>query len=95
MDLNEVYAQFKPVWDEFGKGNAEPAKALYSHRDDATLANPFGPIALGWGEVSKTLDYASSRFSDESPGSARGALLTTIPASATSWLMSCDTSINC
>jgi ketosteroid isomerase-like protein len=52
------------VWDEFGKGNAEPAKALYSHRDDATLANPFGPIARGWGEVSKTLDYASSRFSD-------------------------------
>ena len=64
MDLNEVYAQFKPVWDEFAKGNPEPAKALYSHRDDATLANPFGPVARGWDEVSKTLDYASSRFSD-------------------------------
>jgi len=64
MDLTDVYAQFKPVWDEFGKGNPEPAKALYSHRDDATLANPFGPVARGWDEVSKTLEYASSRFSD-------------------------------
>ena len=64
MDLADVYAQFKPAWDEFARGNPEPAKALYSHRDDATLANPFGPIARGWDEVSKTLDYASSRFSD-------------------------------
>ena len=64
MELAEVYAQFKPAWDEFAKGNPEPAKALYSHRDDATLANPFGPVARGWDEVSKTLVYASSRFSD-------------------------------
>ena len=64
MELADVYAQFKPAWDEFAKGNPEPAKTLYSHRDDATLANPFGPVARGWDEVSKTLDYASSRFSD-------------------------------
>jgi ketosteroid isomerase-like protein len=64
MDLNEVYAQFEPAWDEFAKGNPEPVKALYSHRNDATLANPFGPAVRGWDEVSKTLDYASSRFRD-------------------------------
>jgi hypothetical protein len=64
MELNEIYAQFKPAWDEFGKGNPELAKALFSHRDDATLANPFGGAVRGWDEVSKTLDYASSRFSD-------------------------------
>lgn len=64
MELNEIYAQFKPAWDAFGKGNPEPAKALFSHRDDATLANPFGGAVRGWDEVSKTLEYASSRFSD-------------------------------
>lgn len=64
MDLDEMYAQFEPAWDEFAKGNPEPAKALYSHRNDATLANPFGPAVRGWDEVSKTLEYASSRFHD-------------------------------
>ena len=62
MDLADVYAQFEPAWDEFAKGNPEPAKAMYSHRDDATLANPFGPAVRGWDQVSKTLEYASSRF---------------------------------
>lgn len=64
MDLADVYAQFEPAWNEFAKGNPEPAKALYSHRDDATLANPFGPAVRGWDQVSKTLEYASSRFRD-------------------------------
>ena len=64
MNLNEMYAQFEPAWDEFAKGNPEPAKALYSRRDDATLANPFGPAVSGWDQVSKTLEYASSRFRD-------------------------------
>jgi ketosteroid isomerase-like protein len=64
MDLAEVYEQFPPAWNEFARGNPEPVKALYSHRDDATLANPFGPAVRGWDEVSKMLDTASSRFSD-------------------------------
>ena len=64
MDLAEVYEQLGPALNEFAKGNPEPVKALYSHRDDATLANPFGPAVRGWAEVSRTLDYASSRFSD-------------------------------
>jgi Domain of unknown function (DUF4440) len=64
MDLAEVYEQFGRAWNEFAKGNPEPAKALYSHRDDATLANPFGLVVRGWDDVSRTLDYASSRFSD-------------------------------
>jgi ketosteroid isomerase-like protein len=64
MDLVEVYEQVWPALNEFAKGNPEPVKALYSHRDDATLANPFGLAVRGWDEVSKALDYASSRFSD-------------------------------
>src|SRR6266511_3530080 len=64
MDLAELYERIKPAWDEFARGNAEPAKALLSHGDDVTLANPFGPAVRGWDQVSKTLDYASSQFSD-------------------------------
>ena len=64
MDFEEFCAQFAPAWSEFARGNPEPAKALYSHRDDATLANPFGPAVRGWDQVSKSLEYASSRFSD-------------------------------
>ena len=64
MDLAEIYEQFSPAFNEFAKGNPEPVKALYSHCDDATLANPFGPAVRGWDEVSKMLQYASSRFRD-------------------------------
>jgi ketosteroid isomerase-like protein len=64
MDHREFCEQFQPAFDEFAKGNPEPTKALYSHRDDATLANPFGPAVRGWDQVSETLDHASSRFRD-------------------------------
>jgi len=64
VDLEEFVQQFKLAVDEFAKGNSEPTKALFSHGDDVTLANPFGPIAKGWDEVSGGLSYASSRFRD-------------------------------
>ncbi len=50
--------------DEFSRGNPEPIKAVFSHGDDVTLANPFGPAARRWKEVSGALEFASSRFSD-------------------------------
>jgi ketosteroid isomerase-like protein len=51
-------------------GNPEVYKTLYSRRDDVTLANPFGPPARGWSEVSATLDRAASHYRD---GEAVGA----------------------
>jgi hypothetical protein len=63
MDVADAYARFETALDDFAKGNPQPVKAL-SHRADATLANPFGPPARGWDDVSKMLDYASSRFRD-------------------------------
>jgi ketosteroid isomerase-like protein len=48
----------------FSRGDPEPVKALYSHQEDVTLANPFGPAVRGWGKVSAALDFASSRFSE-------------------------------
>jgi ketosteroid isomerase-like protein len=49
---------------ELTNGNPDLYKELYSHRDDVTLSNPFGPPALGWGEVSATLDRAAAKYRD-------------------------------
>jgi Domain of unknown function (DUF4440) len=50
--------------DEFFRGDPAPAKALYSHRQDATLANPFGPVAIGWEQVEGTIERAAANYRD-------------------------------
>ena len=47
---------------EITNGNPEVYKRLYSRRDEVTLANPFGPPARGWSEVSATLDRAAANY---------------------------------
>jgi hypothetical protein len=47
---------------EITNGNPEVYKSLYSRRDDATLANPFGPPVRGWKNVSATLDRAAENY---------------------------------
>jgi ketosteroid isomerase-like protein len=65
MDLGDTIGEYHQAVDEFSRGDPAPVKALYSHRDDVTLANPFvGPPARGWKKVIEALDYASSRFRD-------------------------------
>ena len=63
-DFEATIAQFQRAADEFAKGNSDPAKTLFSRREDVMLANPFGPAVLGWDRVAAALDYAASRFSD-------------------------------
>ena len=43
-------------------GNPEVYKTLYSRREDVTLANPFGPPARGWRDVSARLDRAAENY---------------------------------
>jgi ketosteroid isomerase-like protein len=64
MDLEEVIEQYHVALDEFSRGNPEPVKGLFSHGDDVTLANPFGPAVRGWKDASEAMDFASSRFRD-------------------------------
>ena len=47
-DFDEVVEQYHLAIGEFMKGNPEPAKEMFSHRDDVTLANPRGVVAHGW-----------------------------------------------
>jgi hypothetical protein len=49
---------------EFVKGKAEPYKALFSHREDVTVANPFLPVTRGWENVEDRMERAASRWSE-------------------------------
>ena len=64
MDLEEVVAQCRHALNGFVAGNPGPVKALFSHSDDVSLANPWGPPWRGWAQVSQALDAGAARFSD-------------------------------
>ena len=59
-DVDEAIQQYHLAQGEFLKGNPEPVKKLVSHRDDVSLANPYGPPVRGWEQVAKTIEHASS-----------------------------------
>jgi ketosteroid isomerase-like protein len=48
----------------FLAGDAEPVKRLFSRRERATLANPFGAPARGWAEIEPTIDRAVANYRD-------------------------------
>ena len=68
-DLGEFLEQYHGALDAFFGGDAAPAQDVYSHREDVTLANPFGPVARGWAEVESTMERAASNYRD---GNATG-----------------------
>ena len=63
-DLDKLIEQYDKALDEFVKGNPEPIKELFSHREYVTLSNPFFPVGHGWEEVAERLEGASSNFRD-------------------------------
>ena len=71
--FDEVVERYHVAAREFSRGNAEPVKGVFSHGDDVTLANPFGPAVHGWKQVSEALDYAASRFRDGGSPASRPA----------------------
>ena len=50
--------------EAFMTGDTGPFKALFSDRADATLANPFGGVAIGRAEILERLDRAASYYRD-------------------------------
>jgi ketosteroid isomerase-like protein len=59
-DFDEAVERFRVAQREFLKGNPELVKAQFSHRDDVSLANPYGPPVCGWQQVAQTVERASS-----------------------------------
>jgi ketosteroid isomerase-like protein len=64
VDFDLFVEEYHRALDAFFRGDPKPAQALYSHRDDATLANPFGPIATGWAAIADATERAASNYSD-------------------------------
>ncbi len=63
-EFDEVLERFKLAANELLKGNPVPLQTVFSHREDVSLANPFGPPAHGWDEVAKIMERAASNFRD-------------------------------
>ena len=63
-DVEQLIEQFHLATDEFLKGNPERTKTLFSHQEDVTLANPYGPPAHGWKQVAEVMEHASSTSRD-------------------------------
>ncbi len=61
-ELDQVIEQCRQALDEFVRGDPKPMQQMFSHRDDVSLANPFGPPAHGWDEVVATMDRAASNL---------------------------------
>ena len=63
-DLEQFIERYHRALGAFVRGDAEPIKALYSRRDDVTLANPFGPPVRGWDQVAATVERAAAFYQD-------------------------------
>src|SRR5215210_1454428 len=61
-DVDELIEQWQLAGYEFVKGNPEPAQKLFSHREDVSLNNPFGPPARGWEEVAAAMERGASQY---------------------------------
>jgi ketosteroid isomerase-like protein len=61
-NLDAVIDQSHQALDAFAKGDSEPFKAIYSHQADVSIANPFGPPAIGWEEAAATMDRAATHY---------------------------------
>jgi len=62
--FEEAIEQHHRALDAFMRRDTEPFKALFTRRDDATLANPFGGIACGWQEIPTRLDAAAANYAE-------------------------------
>ena len=60
--LDSAIEQSHFALSEFVRGDPEPFEVLFSHREDVTLGNPFGPFARGWQQVAETAAGAASRY---------------------------------
>ena len=63
-DLDQLRQRYHRSVAAFITGDAEVQKPLWSHRDDATLANPLGPPARGFDAVCEVMDRAAQQVSD-------------------------------
>jgi ketosteroid isomerase-like protein len=64
LDFDEALERYHRAASEFVKGNPEPYKMVFSHRDDVSLGNLFGPFVCGWKQAAETMGRAASLYRD-------------------------------
>ena len=62
--FNQAIEASHRALDEIARGNPDGFFELYSRRDDATLANPYGPPTRGWSEIEEVGRRAASNYRD-------------------------------
>ncbi len=62
--FEEAIAASHRALDEIARGNPESFFELYTCREDATLANPFGPPARGWSQIEAAGRRAAENYRD-------------------------------
>jgi ketosteroid isomerase-like protein len=63
-EVDLVIEQHHRALDRFIKGNPEPLKELFSHRENVSLANPFGLPVRGWKQAAETMERAATYYKD-------------------------------
>jgi len=63
-DLENARRQSRNAVAAIFRGDSQPARALFSDREDVTLGNPFGPFALGRKQLEEALERAASNYRD-------------------------------
>jgi len=63
-DVDEIIERYHQALGQLVNGNPEPLKEVYSHRDDVSFANPFGPAMRGRDEVARAAEGYASNYRD-------------------------------
>ena len=63
-DVDGLIERYHLALHELVNGNPEPLKEIYSHRDDVSLANPFGPLVRGWDRAARAIEGSASNYRD-------------------------------
>ena len=67
VDLDLTIQAYHDALSHIVRGDPGPVQRLYSHRDDVTLSNPWGPTRRGWADASAGVERAASQFRDGAP----------------------------
>jgi len=65
-EVDELIEHYQLALDAFMKVSPMSVQVLVSHRDDASLANPYGPPVRAWDEIAETMERAASTRRDGS-----------------------------
>ena len=63
-DVDELIERYHLGLRELVNGNPEHFEEIYSHRDDVSLANPFGPLVRGWDRAARAMEGSASNYRD-------------------------------